>query len=478
MSIDLKFLLAVLALLCGGAASAAESTSAATTASFAALDVNASVLPNPDRGWATWSGSDLVSSFDSGSVNGGYAAGERLAYCTVQIGAFRGTSISSAFLTSLQLRFDAIRAAGMKCVLLVAYDVYGGSGNDDTAANIVAHIGQLAPLLRGNADVIAFIKAGFIGAYGEWWGSSNGNSCGYQSGSTSCATASANRALVRNALLAAVHPLTAVQFRYPDDIVLWYASAQGDLGSFSGSGQSRIGFHSDCQLSGANDSGTWAGPVSGWSVTALQSYAATMTNYAPYGGELASCATPHRITCAEAIADWSKYHLAYLKDSGAFPDYKAQWAAEGCTNKLANMMGYRLQLDAVSHQASASGGQSITVTVKMRNVGWARLFSPRRLVAKACMVASPYTCYAGSSPTDLRELPPQATSSVALAVPIAIPTGAAAGAYQVQLSVPDIWPKTAALRAFAIRFANATSGTQVWNDSAGSLSTGTTLTVN
>jgi hypothetical protein len=478
MSTELKLLLATLALLLGASAMAAESTGAVTSKTFTGLDVNASVLPNPERGWAAWSGSDLVSAFDSGSLASGYATGNRLAYCTVQIGAFRGTSISSSFLANLQSRFDSIRAAGMKCVLLVAYDVYGGSGNDDTAANIVSHIGQFAPLLRGNADVIAFIKAGFIGSYGEWWGSANGNSCGYQSGTTSCATAKANRLAVRNALLAAVHPLTAVQFRYPDDHVQWAPSALSELGAFSGSSQSRQGFHNDCQLSASADSGTWNGPVSGLSTSSLQAYAAAVTNYTPYGGELSStCAAPHKISCAEAIADWSKFHLTYLKDSNDFPDYKAQWASEGCTNKLSNLMGYRLQLDSVSHQGTATAGETISVYVNLHNVGWSRLFSPRRVVAKACLVASPYTCYSGTSPTDLRILPPQATASQDVMASISIPAGAVGGSYQIQLAIPDTWPKTATLRAFAIRPANADNGNQAWNDATGTMATGTTLTV-
>lgn len=478
MSIEQKCIAAILGLLLGASVGAAESTGAMTSKTFATLDVNASVLPNPERGWAAWSGSDLVASFDSGSVASGYGKGNRLAYCTVQIGAFRGTSISSAFLANLQARFDTIRSAGMKCVLLVAYDVYGGSGNDDTAANIVSHIGQFAPLFRANADVIAFVKAGFIGAYGEWWGSSNGNSCGYQSGSTTCATANANRLAVRNALLAAVHPLTVVQFRYPDDHVQWHPSALSDLGAFSGSGQSRVGFHNDCQLSASADTGTWNGPVSGKSASTLQTYAAALTNYTPYGGELASsCATPHRTTCADAIADWSKYHLTYLKDSNDFPDYKAQWASEGCTNKLSNMMGYRLQFDSVSHQGTAAAGETVSVYLTLHNVGWSRLFSPRRVVAKACLVASPYTCYSGTSPTDLRILPPQSSLPQEVMASITIPVGAVTGAYQIQLSIPDIWPKTAALRAFAIRPANADSGSQAWNDAAAAMATGTTLTV-
>jgi hypothetical protein len=141
-------------------------------------------------------------------------------------------------------------------------------------------------------------------------------------------------------------------------------------------------------------------------------------------------------------------------------------------------MGYWLQLDSVSHQATAVNGQSITVRVKLRNLGYSRVFSPRKVVAKACLVASPNTCYSATAPTDLRRLPPQAGTSTQVAANIAIPVGAAAGAYQIRLSIPDIWPTTAANRDYAIRFGNVDSGGQVWNNTSGYMTTGTTLNVN
>ena len=383
MSINLKLTLALMALLFSLTGKATESTGTATSTTFTSMDYTSSILPNPDRGWADWSGSDFVNAYDAGAVARAYSQGERLLYCTMDLATFRGTTISSTYLTNLQARFNSVRSAGMKCVMLIGYDIYSGTGNDDTAANISTHLSQLGPILKANADVIAYSKAGFIGAYGEWWGSQHNNSCfGSGSSISGCpnATAAANRMTVRDALMAAFHPYTQIEFRYPDDSVMWMPTPLDSTAASNGSMQSRAGFHNDCQLSGSNDTYTWMGWSSGAAASTLQTYMDAATNNASYGGEISStCATPHRITCAEARADFSRWHQSWIKNSNADgSEWYNSWSAGGCLNEMKNLSGYRLQLYSVSHQSTAHAGESITVRATMRNLGWSRPFSPRR----------------------------------------------------------------------------------------------------
>lgn len=460
----------------------AESSGASVTTTFLPRSTTATLLPNPDKGFVEWTGTDMVTSFDgAGGLNYQYSLGHRLGYCTIDLAAYRGTTIAANFLTTLQTNFGIVRSSGFKCVVLVAYDVYGGSNNDDTASNIAIHAAQLAPIFKANADVIVFAKAGFIGTYGEWWGSNHGNTCGYLSGATTCAAALVNKTAIRNSILSAYHPYTQVGFRYPDDIIQWFPTPVGANNSFNGSTQARVGMHGDCQLSGTtngnDDSGTWLNYSSGVSATQQKIYMDQATGYTSYGGEIStSCASP-RTDCASAIADYSRWHSAWLKESGGAP-YTTQWASEGCLTQIENMTGYWLQLDSISHQGSVNRGDSITAKVKLRNLGWARFPTPRKLVVKACQVAAPNTCYTGTASTDLRKLPSQATSSMSVSAGITIPAGAISGAYQIRLSVPDIWPNTAAVRAFSVRFGNSDNGGQAWNDAEGYLVTGTQLTVN
>lgn len=92
------------------------------------------------------------------------------------------------------------------------------------------------------------MRAGFIGAYGDG-PSQSGNSCGYNSGSTTCATADANRLIIRDALVANVPPATQIGFRLPNDLQKWYPTATGN---------GRVGMHNDCFLAGPDDSGTYS----------------------------------------------------------------------------------------------------------------------------------------------------------------------------------------------------------------------------
>lgn len=486
MSRKLAIMLAILSMaLFLSVATAAESTAKRLSASFVPLSTTAAYLPNPEKGFAEWSGTDLVAGFDNGSVNAAYAAGTRLVYCTVQIGAYRGGAIAGSFLTALNTNLGAVRSAGMKCVMLIAYDVYGGSMNDDTAANIIAHTQQLAPVLRANADVIPYAKAGFIGQYGEWHDSLNSNTCGGSSNLGACAggsltTAQANKVAVRDAILAMYHPYTQVGFRYPDDHYTWSATPLSPATAFNGSIFSRSGMHNDGMLSsgpGGNDSGTWVAYTVGQSQATLQSYMDTHTNYTAYGGEISNDTSLPRTTCAEAVADFSRWHASYLKVMGG-SNWTTAWTTEGCTNQLQNLIGYWLQLDSVSHQGTVNRSDSITVRVALRNLGWSRVFQPRKLQVSVCQVAAPNTCYSAQSTTSLRSLTPQAVASTTLSVPIKFPGSAVSGAYSVRLSVPDIWSSTLGIRAFNVRFANTDSGAQVWNDALGYITTGTTLTVN
>jgi hypothetical protein len=227
------------------------------------------------------------------------------------------------------------------------------------------------------------------------------------------------------------------------------------------------------------DSGSFLDNLNqGTNQTALQAYVKTISNWLAYFGEVSSSCTPMTLDCPSAIAYFSAFHGAMFKMIGndAAP-YVNSWTSGGCFTQIQNQLGYWIQLDSVSHQGTANRGDSITVSAQLRNLGWSRVFTPRRLVASACLTTSPYTCYTGTSNADLRLLPPQATSSVSIDIGLAIPSTAAPGTYALQLSIPDAWPTTQS-RPFMVRFGNSDSGSQAWNDSTGAMSSGTSIQVN
>jgi hypothetical protein len=435
------------------------STGALITRTFSPMSVD-TLLPNPERGWADWTGFDFVNDYDAGSVATAYAKGERLGFCLIDLGAFRERNIDSAYLQKLQNSFDSIRSAGMKCVMNIAYD-YNISGNDQNPEQIVNHLAQLKPVFTENIDVIAFVKAGFIGAWGEW----------YYSKANGTPPASSAKLSVRDALLDTFPSTMKVEFRYPSDIMGWYPTPLSTAQAFSGSAQSRVAFHNDCQLS-YNDTGTWKSD-------SQRTYMETVTNYVPYGGEIAmNCQEPQRRSCDDARADFSRWHQTWIKNSNADGvNYYNSWKAGGCYIELQNMSGYRMQLDSIIHEQTVKKGKNFKVRVNMRNVGYSRLFSPRPLVV-TLRNQSTGELLTGSA-EDLRFLTPQATSSTEKIVKVAIPSNASTGAYDIYLSVPDIYPGTKNDVRQAIRFANSDDAEkgQSWDAATARFKVGTTVMV-
>jgi hypothetical protein len=428
-----------------------SATLSATNADFA----------NPERGFYGWAGSDFATQYDAGSVQAARTAGQGLVLAKVQLDNYRTTDLPAAWLAQLANSFAKVRAAGLKTTLLFSYDFSAG-GRDASAALIKRHIEQLQPVLAANADVIPFMRAGFVGAWGEWHSSQAGNSCGYNAPSgTTCAQADANRVTVRDALLANVPTTTQIGFRYPPDLQKWYPSP---------SQQSRAGIHNDCFLAGPSDSGTFDDPSS-------RPYAKALTDRTAYGGETCENAgTPVRNTCADILKEGAEYHLAWLNINYA-PSVINQWKAEGCFAEVSRSMGYRLQLDAASHEREAAAGQSVTVAVDLRNVGWARMFSARKLVAT--FVNDTAGSSFGAAAGDLQSLTSQATASTRQSITVPIPAGMPKGSYTLHISAPDIHDATAGNARFSVRFANAddVGKGQTWDAASGRFKVGTLLTV-
>ena len=136
-------------------------------------------------------------------------------------------------------------------------------------------------------------------------------------------------------------------------------------------------------------------------------------------------------------------------------------------------MGYRLQLDGANHVTTAAKGSTVAVTVNLRNVGWGRMFSKRPLVVTLRNKSTGATITGSAG--DLSTV--AAGASGQFAVNVSIPSGAATGNYDVQISAPDIWSTTAADARYAVRFANADSGSQVWDATNARFTAGTTLSV-
>ena len=376
----------------------------------------------------------------------------RLFLYIIDLSPYRSSALPQSFLTALNTRFAAGRSAGMKFIVLPAYN-YDSSGADAPISLALQHITQLGSVFKNNADVIPFLKAGMVGSYGEWWGSQNG------------LDSDANKLAIKNAWLANTPSSMIVHFRRPSDIAAWYPNNPAAAAA------ARVGFHNDCYMANNTDANTFTGGLG----DPLRDYIKTMTQNSGFGGETCdnvSNSEQMRKTCAQALSEAAAYHQSWL--NAAYADtFISAWKNGGCWDQISRSMGYRLQLDSVNHAPSVSKGSTLAVNVNLRNTGWARMFSKRALVV-TLRNKSTGALIAGSA-GDLSSI--ASSAAVQISVNVSVPSGAAAGTYDVLLSAPDAWSTTASDPRFAVRFANADSGSQAWDASAARFSTGTSLTV-
>ena len=202
-------------------------------------------LQNPERGFS--SEGDL----DDLDFNEYYEDGVTLIYTTVMLDEYRESDIPQELLDQMNSYFDAMRSSGsgVKTILRFAYNdgPYPNPEPDASLEQILRHVEQVAPVLRTNADVIVWLEAGFVGAWGEWHASTNGLDKDQQA-----------KLQIMTALLDAMPSDRSVLFRYPVDIMSVFPTPLTEEFAYSGSYQSRVGFHNDCFLASENDEKTYA----------------------------------------------------------------------------------------------------------------------------------------------------------------------------------------------------------------------------
>lgn len=457
------------------AASASSASSAASSSVAAAVDYGVSAsfaastedLPNPERGFYrwTWAGLDAVTSAD---MKDAYTSGYRLVYSLLRLDSYRSTSLPDSLLTKLDASFANARANGVKLVIRAAYnypeDETGyQNAQDASLAQVQAHLAQLAPVLTRNADVIAFVQAGFIGAWGEWHTSSN-----------NLLTAS-SRASVRDALLAAVPASRFVQIRYAGYLMDWTPTLPA-LSSVL-AGNYRLGMHNDCFLASDTDVGTYSDTAA--TRATQRSYVAAMSALAPFGGETCNPADESgavaRTSCDDILGEGARYHLSYLNYEYYRPLFHENWTSQGCMAEVRRKMGYRLQLVKSSHPASVAAGAALPLSLTVLNAGWARPFNPRGIRVLLRNRSTLAVTQIEATGADPRGWLPGDTSVAALTA--TVPAALAAGTYDLLIAFPD--PLLASDVRYAIRPANAdnSSAGQGWDATLGAFATGSSLSV-
>lgn len=100
-----------------------------------------------------------------------YGTGANLTQLYFYLWDYATTTLPQSALDNIERVFAGLRSKGYAAVLRFAYDDGVREGRRYTVQDIQRHIGQLAPLVARNSDVVAVWQAGFLGAWGEWHGS-------------------------------------------------------------------------------------------------------------------------------------------------------------------------------------------------------------------------------------------------------------------------------------------------------------------
>lgn len=411
------------------------------------------VISNPERGfmhqWAVYSeGNPLSEALLNNLKNENVTIILRIYY----LEAFKDSNLSETQLNLMKTDFERLRDKGIKCVLRFAYT--SDQEGTDAPLNIVEkHLDQLKPIFTDNVDVIAFVQAGFIGAWGEWYYSTNN------------LTTPENKTAVLNKLLEVVPNEIKIQVRTP----LYKQQFIGDatpMESNVGYGTTdiaRIGFHNDCFLASANDYGTYQ------NISLEKDYISKEALFVPTGGETCPPTDVPIATCSVAEQEMTLLKWTYLNLDYYGPVLQ-EWRNNNCFPDFQKKLGYRILLESSSLKKEATINSDFELNAVIKNVGFAPVYNIKNafLIFKS---VDGSTTYKKALNFDIRKVIPNLNFDLQESISL---SGIPAGSYKLYLKIEDNSASLADRPEYSIRLANK----DTWESTEGINSLLHTLTIN
>ena len=403
------------------------------------------LFPNPERGFYKYSETNLGSNprpIVESTLSAHRANNITLLFRYFYLKEFRDRPLTQAALNQIDADLAVIRAGGMKCIMRYTYSSHE-TEPDAPLDIILQHLEQLKPVLEKNADVIAVLQAGFIGAWGEWY---------YTSNNLNNPTA---RTAILDKMLEVLPERRMVQVRTPA-YKTEYLKRNTPLSraeAFSGSKAARLGHHNDCFMASTTDYGTYV------NIEAEKTYISNDALYVPIGGE--TC-PPSGITpadCQKAQSEMQNLRWTYLNED-YYRGVNDRWATMGCMDNIKRNLGYRFVLHSATYTTEVSAGGTLNVHVKLHNVGYASLYNPRKVefVLRNDDTGEEYIAKTDEDPRFWR---PQVVSEIKLSM--GVPKDMPVGLYYLYLHLPDPEPELYGNPDFSIQFANK----NVWEAETG-----------
>ena len=385
------------------------------------------LFPNPERGFSAFRTSWL----SAGDLQSLRLNNISLIQRIHTMPQFNNGPISDSYLQNMEQDFIIARENGVKFLLRFSY-TNSQSGADAPLQVILEQLDQLEPLFHQYYDVIAYVEAGFIGAWGEWYYSSNG----------------LNNTDDRRSVLYKILDVLPLQrmaaVRTPGyKRAIFQTNDPLDYGqAFNQTRRARTGAHNDCFLASINDYGTYS------DVESDKTYLNLDNRFVVQGGE--TCNPSAYSGCVNALDDLERLHYSQL-NSNYNMNVLDGWESEGCMPEIKRRLGYRLQLQRAFIQDDARPGGIFELDLDIYNEGFASPYNPRLLeILLQNQDSGEFWILISDEDPRLWMTGDTAAVTISGGLPEHIPQGQ----YQVWANLPDPAPNLHDRQEFAIRLGN------------------------
>ncbi len=347
---------------------------------------------------------------------------------------FRHAPLSQEILDKLDKECNTIREAGVKLIVRFAYSRHD-QDPDAPLSTIEQHLDQLAPPRLGrHKNIIAVMQGGLIGAWGEWYYTSNNLN-----------TAAAQKAVL-DKILDVLPAGRFVQVRTPGykRVYTGQTTPLTAERAFQTDATSRIGHHNDCFMASADDYGTYE------DVIADKNFLEQEGLFVPMGGETCPPSGVDPADCQTAQAEMRKLRWSYLNEDYYRGGVNDQWIVQGCMDNIIREMGYRIVMRKGEVSTGHSPGSSLYLQLEIENLGYAPPYNARNV--ELVLRAEDGSEFVASLPDDPRSWHPEELQK--LSWEIALPSDIPAGNYSLYLWLPDPEASLQKRPEYAIRLGN------------------------
>ena len=439
-------------------------------------DADSANFPNPERGWFHTIAPDFHNDVMGEPLTPAQLAGYRSENLSLVrryylIKDFIDSPISQSYLDNYLINdLNACRQAGLKLIPRFTYIYNRDIHNEDAPIDrVLQHIEQLRPIFQQHWDALFFVEAGFVGAWGEWHGTTNNLVNDLVNGHKERSLNENSKEII-DKLLDVLPAHRGIVLRNPDfKIDDLFSEPLTSLNAFTRSKQARIGYHNDGWLATDTDWGTWNSER----ISGEKAYVRQDTLYVPQSGEPASSSDYAK--GRDPIADIVEFHWTAINrnqwDARFLYDH---WKSTGTYDSIERLLGYRFVLRKANLHSSVKQGGDLTLTLEIRNQGAARLYNPRLFEVILRHHPSGTIYRVGHDESDVRLWLPGPGETKTLTVHKTLPQDLELGAYDVLLNLPDPAPNLYGDPRYSIRLANV----GLWEDETGFNSLNASVRIN